>query len=188
MYNNTGQGLLHIAYFENEDIKVIKDIGLVDQVFEYGKKVSNLPKSNFASGQVRYGTVNHLKYGDEARGAQPIHKSINGFNFVLSHNGELSNYYEIMQELEKRLRIQRSKSIKIIKGGLMVIETARRTGQSAIIWKKDKTAIDSSQYAKLNIAKEANSSLFSKIIGSQKYIFEKFINSKYISLKFRLVS
>ena len=95
-----GQDAAGIAYFENEDIKVIKDIGLVDQVFEYGKKVSNLPKSNFASGQVRYGTVNHLKYGDEARGAQPIHKSINGFNFVLSHNGELSNYYEIMQELD----------------------------------------------------------------------------------------
>lgn len=80
---------------------------------------------------------------------------------------------EIMQELENRLRIQRNKSIKSIQGGFMVIETARKTGQSAIMW-KGKEAIDSAQYKKLTISKEANSSLFSKIIGSEKNMLEKF--------------
>lgn len=88
---------------------------------------------------------------------------------------ELSN--DVMQELENRLRIQRNKSIKNLQGGLMVIETARRTGQSGVKWEdndKKEVVIDLAQSKKHSASKQANQSLYTKIIGVNENLKTKF--------------
>jgi hypothetical protein len=79
-----------------------------------------------------------------------------------------------IDELEKRLRIQRNKSISITQGiGLMVTETARKTGGVGVKYGKD-GVIDLAQKLKQEEVNYANKKLVRKVLGSSEKFQESF--------------
>ena len=80
-----------------------------------------------------------------------------------------------MQVLEDRLRIQRNKAISNTNGiGLMVTETARKTGGVGVKYSKDGQVIDLSQKLKQEAFDKASRKLITKIAGDQGKNIEKF--------------
>jgi amidophosphoribosyltransferase len=72
-----------------------KDLGLVSQVF--GKAdLEKLPEGTMAVGHCRYGTTG----GTNRANCQPIEVNHQKGKMALAHNGNLSNAYDIRQELE----------------------------------------------------------------------------------------
>ena len=81
----------------------------------------------------------------------------------------------ITQALENKLRIQRNKSISITNGvGLMVTETARKTGGVGVEYIKTDEVVDKAQYLKNRASNKANKKLITKIIGDSTNNIEKF--------------
>jgi len=79
-----------------------------------------------------------------------------------------------IDELEKRLRIQRNKAISITKGiGLMITETARKTGGVGVKYGKD-GVIDLAQKLKQEEFNSANMKLVEKILGTSKKFQDSF--------------
>jgi len=79
------------------------------------------------------------------------------------------------QLLEDRLKIQRNKTITITNGiGLMVTETARRTGSPGVKFNKQNEVIDWAQDKKLNIADKGNKKLVEKVTGTKNSIHNNF--------------
>ena len=72
-----------------------KDIGLVGDVFNTNT-MSKLPKGNMAVGHVRYGTTG----GSGRKNCQPIEVNHQKGRMALAHNGNLSNAYELRNNLE----------------------------------------------------------------------------------------
>lgn len=82
---------------------------------------------------------------------------------------EEGKHKDDIQELEKRLRVQRNKAISIRDtAGLMVTETARRTGGVGFQYHKDEV-IDLGQKQKLEASEAANERLTQVILGSKKF-------------------
>lgn len=72
-----------------------KDVGLVSDVM--GSEVlSKFPKGSMAVGHVRYGTTG----GTTRKNCQPIEVNHQKGKMALAHNGNLSNAYELRDELE----------------------------------------------------------------------------------------
>lgn len=94
---------------------------------------------------------------------------------VVDIQKEKENAYQI---LENRLRVQRNKSISITHAvGLMVTETARRTGGVGVDYGngKDKgKVVDNGQFLKAKASEKANKKLLRKIVGEQGNLIEKF--------------
>lgn len=83
-------------------------------------------------------------------------------------------YEDAIQELERRLRIQRNKHITISDNlGWMVTETARRTGGVGINYSKQ-DVLDKGQIQKLEAHKKANHRLIKDILESNKLIAAEF--------------
>lgn len=72
-----------------------KDIGLVGEVFS-GGVLQSFPKGNMAVGHVRYGTTG----GTTRNNCQPIEVNHQKGKMALAHNGNLSNAFELRNELE----------------------------------------------------------------------------------------
>lgn len=72
-----------------------KDVGLVSEVIN-GEVLSKLPKGSMAVGHVRYGTTG----GTTRKNCQPIEVNHQKGKMALAHNGNLSNAYELRDELE----------------------------------------------------------------------------------------
>lgn len=72
-----------------------KDVGLVSEVIN-GEILSKLPKGSMAVGHVRYGTTG----GTTRKNCQPIEVNHQKGKMALAHNGNLSNAYELRNELE----------------------------------------------------------------------------------------
>lgn len=72
-----------------------KDVGLVSEVIN-GEVLSKLPKGSMAVGHVRYGTTG----GATRKNCQPIEVNHQKGKMALAHNGNLSNAYELRNELE----------------------------------------------------------------------------------------
>lgn len=72
-----------------------KDVGLVSEVIN-GEVLSKLPKGSMAVGHVRYGTTG----GTTRKNCQPIEVNHQKGKLALAHNGNLSNAYELRNELE----------------------------------------------------------------------------------------
>lgn len=80
-----GQESCGIATFDNKDVFLHKDIGLVSQVFDESNLVKL--KGDIAIGHTRYSTTGATNYCN----AQPILGNYNALKFALAHNGNLVN-------------------------------------------------------------------------------------------------
>lgn len=91
---------------------------------------------------------------------------------------EVKEGEDIIQILEERLRVQRNKAISITDGiGLMITETARKTGGAGVGYGKGEdvnTVIDKAQDLKNKASDLANKKLFIKIVEESKNLSEKF--------------
>ena len=74
-----------------------KDLGLVGEVFTK-EILKNMPAGNMAVGHVRYGTTGALNRAN----CQPIQVNHQKGKLALAHNGNLSNAWELRDDLEKR--------------------------------------------------------------------------------------
>jgi len=88
-----GQESAGIAVSDGETITVVKDMGLVTQVFDE-RRLAPL-EGHLAIGHVRYSTTGSSTW----RNAQPVYRSVGDVGFSLGHNGNLTNTEELAQEL-----------------------------------------------------------------------------------------
>src|SRR2546423_3418514 len=88
-----GQESAGIAVSDGETITVVKDMGLVAQVFDE-RKLAPM-EGHLAIGQVRYSTTGKSTW----RNAQPVYRSTGDAGFALGHNGNLTNTVALAEEL-----------------------------------------------------------------------------------------
>jgi amidophosphoribosyltransferase len=91
-----GQESAGIAVSDADHIMVVKDMGLVAQVFK--EQTLSTLSGQLAIGHVRYSTTG----SSEWRNAQPIHRGRNGTAIALAHNGNLVNTDELRAVLAAR--------------------------------------------------------------------------------------
>src|SRR5215217_8106649 len=82
-----------IAVSDGETITVVKDMGLVTQVFDE-RRLAPL-EGHLAIGHNRYSTTGSSTW----RNAQPVYRSTGDAGFALGHNGNLTNTIELAEEL-----------------------------------------------------------------------------------------
>src|SRR2546423_160105 len=88
-----GQESAGIAVSDGQTITVIKDMGLVTQVFDE-RRLAPL-EGHLAIGHVRYSTTGSSTW----RNAQPVYRSVGDAGFSLGHNGNLTNTEELARDL-----------------------------------------------------------------------------------------
>ncbi len=88
-----GQESAGIAASDGETVTVVKDMGLVTQVFDE-RRLAPL-EGPLAIGHVRYSTTGSSDW----RNAQPVYRSVGDAGFALGHNGNLTNTAELAGEL-----------------------------------------------------------------------------------------
>src|SRR6267142_4410325 len=88
-----GQESAGIAVSDGETITVVKDMGLVTQVFDE-RRLAPL-EGHLAIGHVRYSTTGSSTW----RNAQPVYRSVADVGFSLGYNGNLTNTEELATEL-----------------------------------------------------------------------------------------
>ena len=88
-----GQESAGIAVSDGEFITVVKDMGLVAQVFDE-RRLAPLD-GHLAIGHVRYSTTGSSSW----RNAQPVYRSVGDAGFALGHNGNLTNTAELAEQL-----------------------------------------------------------------------------------------
>ncbi len=88
-----GQESAGIAVSDGETITVVKDMGLVTQVFDE-RKIAPL-EGHLAIGHVRYSTTGSSTW----RNAQTVYRSVGDAGFSLGHNGNLTNTEELANDL-----------------------------------------------------------------------------------------
>jgi amidophosphoribosyltransferase len=88
-----GQESAGIAVSDGERITVVKDMGLVTQVFDESRLAPL--EGHLAIGHVRYSTTGTSTW----RNAQPAYRSTGEAGFALGHNGNLTNTVALTQEL-----------------------------------------------------------------------------------------
>ena len=87
-----GQESAGMAVSNFDDVMVVKEMGLVSNVFD-DRALSSLP-GDMAVGQTRYSTTGHSQW----RNAQPIYRGVGELQFALGHNGNLVNTAELAHE------------------------------------------------------------------------------------------
>jgi amidophosphoribosyltransferase len=88
-----GQESAGIAVSDGETITVVKDMGLVTQVFD--ERTLGPLEGHLAIGHVRYSTTGSSTW----RNAQPVYRSVADAGFSLGHNGNLTNTEDLAAEL-----------------------------------------------------------------------------------------
>ena len=92
-----GQESAGIAVNDDGVFTAYRDVGLVSEVFP-AERLRSLGTGTIAVGHVRYGTTG----SDNKRNVQPILVNHYKGRMALAHNGNLTNSYELRQELESR--------------------------------------------------------------------------------------
>ena len=87
-----GQESAGMAVSDFKDLTVIKEMGLVSNVFD-DRALTSLP-GDIAVGQTRYSTTGHSQW----RNAQPIYRGVGDMQFALGHNGNLVNTANLAEE------------------------------------------------------------------------------------------
>jgi len=87
-----GQESAGMAVSNFEDVMVVKEMGLVSNVFD-DRALTSLP-GDMAIGQSRYSTTGHSEW----RNAQPIYRGVGDLQFALGHNGNLVNTEELAND------------------------------------------------------------------------------------------
>lgn len=113
-----GQESAGIAVSNGVRVQVLKDMGLVAQVFDE-TKLAGLP-GHLAIGHVRYSTTGSSTWAN----AQPVYRSAGDSGFALGHNGNLTNATELINELPPESPIPGSDSDII--AGLIADEIPNR--------------------------------------------------------------
>jgi amidophosphoribosyltransferase len=90
-----GQESAWIAVSDGQTITVVKDMGLVTQVFDE-RRLAPL-EGHLAIGQVRYSTTGKSTW----RNAQPVYRSTGDAGFALGHNGNLTNTSELARRVDE---------------------------------------------------------------------------------------
>lgn len=90
-----GQESAGMAVSDGSSLFVIKDMGLVSQVFDETALLSL--SGDMSIGHVRYSTTGVSQWEN----SQPIHFSMGDLNFALAHNGNLVNSVQLREELEE---------------------------------------------------------------------------------------
>jgi len=88
-----GQESAGIAVSDGQTITVVKDMGLVTQVFDE-RQLAPLD-GHLAIGHVRYSTTGSSNW----RNAQPVYRSVADAGFSLGHNGNLTNTADLAADL-----------------------------------------------------------------------------------------
>ncbi|MCU1428731.1 MAG: amidophosphoribosyltransferase, partial [Actinomycetia bacterium] len=88
-----GQESAGIAASDGQTITVVKEMGLVTQVFD--ERRLNALDGHLAIGHVRYSTTGSSTW----RNAQPVYRSVAEAGFSLGHNGNLTNTTSLSAEL-----------------------------------------------------------------------------------------
>jgi amidophosphoribosyltransferase len=88
-----GQESAGIAVSDGQTVTVVKDMGLVTQVFDE-RRLAPL-EGHLAIGHVRYSTTGSSTW----RNAQPVYRSVADAGFTLGHNGNLTNTLDLAAEL-----------------------------------------------------------------------------------------
>jgi len=88
-----GQESAGIAVSDGETITVVKDMGLVTQVFDE-RRLAPLD-GHLAIGHNRYSTTGSSTW----RNAQPVYRSVGDVGFALGHNGNLTNTAALAERL-----------------------------------------------------------------------------------------
>jgi amidophosphoribosyltransferase len=86
-----GQESAGIAVSDGETITVVKDMGLVTQVFDE-RRLAPL-QGHLAIAHNRYSTTGSSSW----RNAQPVYRSVGDAGFVLGHNGNLTNTMQLAE-------------------------------------------------------------------------------------------
>jgi len=89
-----GQESAGIATSDGENITVVKDMGLVTQVFGDERRLVALD-GHLGIGHVRYSTTGSSTW----RNAQPVYRSVAEAGFALGHNGNLTNTGALSSDL-----------------------------------------------------------------------------------------
>lgn len=87
-----GQESAGIASSDGQTITVVKDLGLVTQVFDE-RRLSPL-QGHLAIGHVRYSTTGSTTWEN----SQPLYRSAGAVGFALGHNGNLTNTAALIEE------------------------------------------------------------------------------------------
>jgi len=88
-----GQESAGIAVSDGQNVTVVKDMGLVTQVFDE-RNLAPL-EGHLGIGHTRYSTTGSSSW----RNAQPIYRSVGDAGFALGHNGNLTNTAELAATL-----------------------------------------------------------------------------------------
>jgi len=88
-----GQESAGIAVSDGNTITVVKDMGLVTQVFDE-RRLAPLD-GHLAIGHNRYSTTGSSTW----RNAQPVYRSVGDAGFALGHNGNLTNVSELAEHI-----------------------------------------------------------------------------------------
>ncbi len=88
-----GQESAGIAVSDGQNVTVVKDMGLVTQVFDE-RSLAPL-EGHLGIGHTRYSTTGSSSW----RNAQPIYRSVGDAGFALGHNGNLTNTAELAATL-----------------------------------------------------------------------------------------
>src|SRR5512139_2067854 len=88
-----GQESAGISVSDGQTITVVKDMGLVIQVFDE-RRLAPL-EGHLAIGHNRYSTTGSSTW----RNAQPVYRSVGDAGFALGHNGNLTNTAELAATL-----------------------------------------------------------------------------------------
>lgn len=86
-----GQESAGIAVSDGEELTVVKDMGLVSNVFD--DRILGVLQGDLGIAQTRYSTTGSSTW----RNAQPVYRGIDGFQFALGHNGNLVNTTELAE-------------------------------------------------------------------------------------------
>ncbi len=87
-----GQESAGMAVSNLDDVMVVKEMGLVSNVFD-DRALTSLP-GDIAIGQTRYSTTGHSQW----RNAQPIYRGVGDLQFALGHNGNLVNTEQLASD------------------------------------------------------------------------------------------
>lgn len=178
LYGASVQGIQDFIFQTNKLKEISGASELVEQICtNMFRKVANVEEGDdnvmlAAAGNIKYVFTNKTACERFVRiFPKVVMETASGITIsqaVVAFEGEVSN--ENTQELEKKLRIQRNRTIQIPSANLMVSEVARKTG-GASVESDNKEFIDLGQFQKRNIK---NKNLLHKIVGNDNKSIERF--------------
>lgn len=177
LYGAAVQGIQSFIFQTNKLQEIVGASELVERICTdlFKENVRNFKEINLivsAAGNIKYIFENEADCQDLAmKYPKIVMEKVPGI--TISQAVVEADIENPVDELEKRLRIQRNKAISITDGvGLMVTETARKTGGVGVDYIENE-AIDKAQKLKRQEVDIANRKLVTKILGSSR----KFENS-----------